>query len=78
MAGAQRRHVCCEQQVQVVVAVEAPSRGGGGGGADMGGGADAGIHPEGVIQCQVEEVASNGKPVADGVAAEGPGPLASV
>lgn len=32
----------------------------------MGGGADAGVHPGGVIQGGVEEAAGDGKPTADG------------
>lgn len=41
--------------------------GGGSSGADVGGGADAGAHPEDVAQGGVEEAAGNGEPTANGV-----------
>lgn len=68
-AGAQRRHVHCERQVQVIVAVGAPALGGSGRGTKVGGGVDAGVHPGGVVQSGEEEAVGDGEPTVDGVAA---------
>lgn len=63
--------MCAVSDIQAVVAIGAPALGGGGGGADMGGGADAGVHPGRVVQGGVEEAVGNCELAADGAVTEG-------